>query len=262
MPSAEELVEAYRRGDATPRDLCEALMRGDLDDRTVATLLKVGVLSVRSYCRSVLGRSTEAMAAEEARIAEEEPVYPASTRGRRGAAAQPAAVSPTREVLAQLSAQVATEATAAVGYYIELGKEIHNMVYFYASRDPRYAEALKTDPRATVVRFVEDALATYIGLAEVLNRIRSVIYRLLEIIDRYDQVLRRLAPRLYPSFVAELETRAVLTLIDRLILARILGVKLGNVPRFMRLWFEYQGERMVREHLAQLFGVPLEEVYG
>ena len=254
----KQIYEYYMKGMLSNYDICYAWEIGKLGTNEVADLLKMNPLKVANYCRKVLGDVVNQMAKEEANSVDLSAATGGGLARGRGRGGPAGVMSPTLEVLTQLASLAASQAVTDAQFWMELGREVYNIAYFYAARDPRYSEALKTDPRTTVARFIEDAMATYIGLAEVFNRIRSIIYRLINIIEQYDAILRRIAPRLYPSFIAELETKAMITLLDRIILARILGVKLGAIPKFVRLWFEYEGEKFVQQQLAQIFGVPPE----
>ncbi len=163
--------------------------------------------------------------------------------------------------MAEVSSKIATDAVSSFNYFLDLGKNVHNLAYYYASKDPRYAEALRHHPRETVISFVEDAFAFYVAWQEIMQRLSNLVARLYSVIERYESIIQSLLPKLYPSIKYEVQAKLALTLIDRLILARLLGIKISKkLPKVAFAWVDALGKEVVREEvLKQVFGGDLNE---
>ena len=256
MLSPEAVIRDYQQGKISDIDLCRLAQERLITYKDIAAAMGKSPSAVSRMCRKLL---------EEEQIGEvkdwmEQAMTQMGTRGGLTARRAAGGNTPIHSIIAEVASRTLSDAVQGLDYYISLGKQVHNLAYYYASKDPRYSESLKYEPQATLIRFIEDAFAFYVAFQEFMERIRNIVWRLYNVIERYESLVRRLLPKLYPSIRYEMEARLALTLIDRMILARLLGVKLGKLPKFAFTWMEMIGDKYLKEELLKvLWGVPYEQ---
>ena len=253
--SAEDIKRAYEQGQLMEEDLCVLANEHLLKYKEVAEILGKSPSTVSRQCKKLLEEELFApfrAAVEDYLRKQEEKGTPAGRRGRLGATASPTE-TPIHAVIADLSSRIVARATQTLQQNQQIADAIYNLAYFYAARDPRYSESLKTNPFETVMRFIEDAFAFYEAYEEIMARLGSIIQRLYYMIERYDSLIRKLLPRLYPSIRYEMEAKLALTIIDRMILARLLGIKLPrSIPKTAFLWMQAIGDKYLHKELEKL----------
>jgi len=249
--TVEDVAKAYSLGKLSDIDICRLATEKYITFKDAGSILGRSTISASRYCRKLIDEEQAREVVEEAMST---PSIP-SGRGRKGGAVQQPQ-SPVQNVMAEVTGRVVSEAVMSLDYFVSLGKTVHNLAYYYASKDPRYSETLKTNPKEAVVAFLEDSMAFYVAWQDIMGRISSMISRLYSVIERYESVIQSLLPKLYPSIKYEAETKLALTLIDRMILARLLGIKIGKkLPKVAFAWVDALGDEVIRSEVAkQLFG--------
>lgn len=253
--SVEDIKRAYEQGQLMEEDLCVLANEHLLKYKEVAEILGKSPSTVSRQCKKLLEEELFAPfkeAVEDYLRKQEEKGALAGRRGRLGAATSPTE-TPIHAVIADLSSRIVAKATQTIQQNQQIADAIYNLAYFYAARDPRYSESLKINPFETVMRFIEDAFAFYEAYEEIMARLGSIIQRLYYMIERYDSLIRKLLPRLYPSIRYEMEAKLALTIIDRMILARLLGIKLPrSIPKVAFLWMQTIGDKYLHKELEKL----------
>ena len=234
----KELVDLYAKGEIGDQEVCWLASHGFIKLKVAGAILGKSPAAASRYCRKLLAEMEES---------EEEPTPPK--------AAAKAARAKMDEVVQKIYATTMAEASTMHDYFYGLGREIHTIAYYYAARDPRYSEALKVDPRNTIKRFIEDTMAFYIAWQDIIGDLRMAINRLIGIIAEYDNLVRQLLQMTEPAIRYQMEAKYALILIDRMILARLLGAKIPK--RVAKAGFSLLKEienEIVNEEIRKMLG--------
>jgi len=235
----KELVDLYVKGEITDVDVCKLASQGFIKLRVAGAILGKPPAAASRYCRKLLSELEEE---------EEEPPKPP-----KGAAK--AARQKMDEVVQKIYATTIAEASTMHDYFYQLGREIHTLAYYYAAKDPRYSEALKIDPRGTIRRFLEDTMSFYIAWQDIIADMKMTIDRLMYIISKYDSLVRTLLQFTLPAVRYKMEAQYALILIDRMILAKLLGAKIPkNVAKAGFSLLKEIEDEILNEEIRRMLG--------
>lgn len=260
----KELVERFEKGEAGPKDICEAMSNGYLTAKEAATLIGLSEAEVGKYCRELLREESQAQFDYMS-------LYQPATGGGRGRSSQaisPYIPNPVMEVISQVSALVAQDATRRLANAQELGTYFYDIAYYFCAMDSRYRESLMVNPVDTVKQFVTHAITFYVAYKDILTRMEEEIWRASEVaermhilVERYKRVVKSLLRRALPSFIDEITARLLVALVDRYILAKSLGVPVDKrFTAFVAAWLRSKGVEYSLRYLAEGLGLEPEEL--
>ena len=249
--SVSDVTKAYTSGQLSDVDVCRLAVDKYITFKDASAIIGKPATTVARYCRKLVEKEAEEIAES----------IEFSSPGKFGKKGGGVSINPAQAVVAEVTGTVVKDAVTTLEYTLTLGKTVHNIAYYYASKDPRYADALRNNAQATIVGFVEDAFAFYVAWQDVMQRLSNLIVRLYSVIDRYERIIQAMLPKLYPSIKYEVESKLALELIDRMILARLLGIKMEKkLPKVAFAWVDALGKEVIRNEVTkQLFGGGLNE---
>lgn len=157
-------------------------------------------------------------------------------------------------VLKTISAEVANDATARAKLFYELGKQVFSELILEGFRkDPRLVELAKhIGIVQAAMEYVKRAINAYAKLDRVLEESRSLIQELVDIINRQNNLIEILWRKASPFIKFEVESKLLLELLDRMLLARALGIKFPrNLPKLLKSYADQKFIEAVETWLKQ-----------
>jgi hypothetical protein len=277
MASETEIIDAYLKGEIDARDLCLAMRDGRVSAGKVAELLKVPKERVGEFCNELLReearvpRIISSLKSSNSGLGEEE--LPSSYGGRRGRGYSYSVTAlmetnPIAEAIKAVATAAADVAVQDITFFKDFGERVYRVAYWFCAQHPLYKDELLNNPKDTVSRFVDHAISFYIGWMNILDRfdamiseLRGIIEEQQRIIEMYKRVVARLARRAAPSYIDEIAMNVLVALLDRIIVARALGIRVDKkLLRFVASWLEAKGAEQLYKFMGEALGLSPQEL--
>jgi len=123
---------------------------------------------------------------------------------------------PERDTLRKISELASSEAVSRTELFYNIGRFVYQSYWLDAAK---YG--------ITLEQYIRECRKLYHEYPRLVQAVYDTISYLIGIINRQNQIIRELLPRATPSYKLEVEMRALLELLDRLILCRLFGLKLN-----------------------------------
>ena len=160
-------------------------------------------------------------------------------------------------ILREISSDVSNDAVQRAKVYYTIGKMVFEKLLTDAfPRHPELVEMVKKN-KATIIqaiiKYLDEALEYYEKKDELISTTRQIIEELVDIINRQDRLINILWRYASPYIKFEVETKLLLDVLDRVLLARALGISLPKqLPKILKSYSDKKFLEAVETWLKQV----------